>query len=99
MVHRQWNYCGLRSSSKHLGLTLCYQRSFQQLLDAWQGTDTVLSGFPRCVDAPVPEVARVGRVLERHSNRRSSAITVLTAHKEHVRRLGVDRAISTMGGR
>src|ERR1700747_2085300 len=45
---------------------------------------------------PVRKVARVGRVLERHSNRRSSAITVLTAHKEHVRKLGVDRAISTM---
>ena len=29
------------------------------------------------------------RVLARHSNRRSSAITVLTAHKEHVRKLGV----------
>ena len=42
--------------------------------------------------------ARVGRVLERHSNRRSSAITVLTAHKEHVRKLGVDKAISTMSG-
>ena len=37
--------------------------------------------------------------LERHSNRRSSAITVLTALKEHVRKLGVDKAISAMSGR
>jgi hypothetical protein len=47
----------------------------------------------------VRRVARVGRVLERYSNRRTSAITVLTAHKEHVRKMGVDRAISTMSGR
>src|SRR5689334_9630278 len=52
-----------------------------------------------CVDAPIPDVERVGRVLERHSNRRSFAITVLTARKEHVRKLSVDRAISTMSGR
>jgi predicted NBD/HSP70 family sugar kinase len=56
-------------------------------------------GSTWCVDAPIPDVARIGRVLERHSNRWSSTITVLTAHKERVRKLGVDRAISTMSGR
>jgi hypothetical protein len=45
-----------------------------------------------------PDVARVGRVLERHRNTRSSAITMLTAHEEHVRNFGVDTAISTMSG-
>jgi hypothetical protein len=30
---------------------------------------------------------------------RSSAITMLTAHEEHVRNFGVDTAISTMSGR
>jgi hypothetical protein len=43
--------------------------------------------------------ARVGRVLDRHSKKRSSVITVLTADKQHVRKLGVDRPIATMSGR
>jgi len=42
--------------------------------------------------------ARVGRVLERHSDRCYFAITVLTAGNEHVRKLGVDSAISTRPG-
>jgi len=42
-------------------------------------------------------------ILQYYENVKSqmvnSAETVLTAHKEHVRKLGVDRAISTMSGR
>ena len=36
------------------------------------------------------------RGLERQSHRRSFAITMLTARKEHVRKTSVDRAISIM---
>ena len=49
----------------------------------------------RCADAP--NSGR--RVLECHCNRRSFAISVLTVRDEHVRKLGVDRAVSTMSGR
>jgi len=42
--------------------------------------------------------ARVGRVLECYGDRCSFAITVLTAGNEHVRKLGVDSAISTISG-
>jgi hypothetical protein len=43
--------------------------------------------------------ARVGRILEHDSDRRSFAITVLTAGNEHVRKLRVASAISTISGR
>jgi antirestriction protein ArdC len=61
----------------------------------WGGAGAPL-GLPRNAAtgrsySGIRDVARVGRVLERHSNRRSFAITVLTAHKEHVRKLGVGR--------
>ena len=51
--------------------------------------------FDRWVDAP-SEGCGGWRVLERQSHRRSFAITILTARKEHVRRMSVDRAISIM---
>src|SRR5689334_5834945 len=49
--------------------------------------------FDRWVDAP-SEGCGGWRVLERQSHRRSFAITMLTARKEHVRKTSVDRAIS-----
>jgi hypothetical protein len=51
--------------------------------------------FDRWVDAP-SEGCGGWRVLERQSHRRSFAITMLTARKEHVRKTSVDRAISIM---
>jgi hypothetical protein len=41
----------------------------------------------------------VGRILEHDNDRRSFAITVLTAGNEHVRKLRVASAISTISGR
>jgi hypothetical protein len=52
-------------------------------------------GFDRWVDAP-SEGCGGWRVLERQSHRRSFAITMLTARKEHVRKTSVDRAISIL---
>jgi len=46
----------------------------------------------------VRNFARVGQILEHHSKRRSFAITVSTGHKEHVRKLGVDLAVSAQRG-
>src|SRR6516225_5936648 len=49
------DYCGLTSSSKHLELTLCHQRSCQQMLGIRQSIDIrVLSGFRRSVWASSP---------------------------------------------
>jgi hypothetical protein len=42
----------------------------------------------RSAPAPRLEIA-LDSIPERHSKRRSSAITVLTAHKAHVRKFGV----------
>jgi hypothetical protein len=47
----------------------------------------------------VRNFARVGRVLEHDSKRCSFAITASTGHKEHVRKLGIDSAVSTQSGR
>jgi hypothetical protein len=48
--------------------------------------------------AVTPRITRFGvasKADSRHGGKRSSAITVLTADTEHVRKLGVENAVST----